>query len=225
MVKRFRSPEAKRYPAEGIELTCKIRCTDRFTERSERSEKPETEASPGPASETPAEPTRKAKPLRLTSYGFWYISIPKIIVEKYRMLPDDGTLIYVYREGLPSYEDPGLDGKKITHTFKEHYHTSLAGNTMIIGLNSAWRRCHARDDDPIKHIIGHHNWPFESIYGVQKGDTVKVIIKGKRNSMSNLCTWSYYIEAYENKTGEHLEKISPSMVYKDNKWIPFEFLD
>ena len=108
-------------------------------------------------------------------YTYWYVSIPKVIVERYGILPDDGLEVFVYRKGLPSYKEANRAGRTIEYTFKEHYHTSLASRTMVIGLNSAYRRCHARDEDPIKKLIGYRNWPDDTIFGIESGDTVGMV--------------------------------------------------
>lgn len=152
-------------------------------------------------------------------YTYWYVSVPKIIVDRYGILPDDGLEVFIYRKGLPSYKE-ARKGREITYTFKEHYHTSLASKTIVIGLNSAWRRCHARDDDPIKQLTGLHNWPDDSIFGVRKGDTVDVHVESETRMLGNLCTWLQDIERFERLEKCSLERVCPSMDLVDGKFIP-----
>ena len=153
-------------------------------------------------------------------YTYWYVSIPKIIVERYGILPDDGLEVFVYRKGLPSYKEANRAGRVIEYTFKEHYHTSLASKTMVIGLNSAWRRCHARDDDPIKGLIGYRNWPGDTIFGIKSGDTVDIHVESGTNALDGLCRWLYDIERFERTEKCHLERVCPSMDLVDGKYIP-----
>lgn len=152
-------------------------------------------------------------------YTYWYVSIPKVIVERYSILPDDGLEIFVYRKGLPSYK-ANRAGREIEYTFKEFYHTSLASKTMVIGLNAAWRRCHARDDDPLKQLAGLHNWPGDTIFGIQSGDTVDVHIESENRATDNLCAWLVYIERFEKEKKCSLERVCPSMDLVDGKYIP-----
>lgn len=172
-----------------------------------RSRSPEKNRYPNDGIEFAAKVRCIQKTSQSGSYGYWYVSVPKLIVDKYGLLPDDGIEITVNREGLP-------------YPVKEFYHTAMAGGTMVIGLNSAWRRCHARDDDALKKLAGLRNWPIDTIFGVREGDVVNVLIKGKKNVLSNLCTWSYYIEHFEKVTGERLERIVPSMDLVDGHWVP-----
>lgn len=193
MVERTYYPESKRWPSEGIKFVGKIRA--------------------------------KEKASSFGGYAYWYVSIPKIIVDRYGLLPDDGLEVFIYRKGLPHYpyrpmENGKETGKEITYTFNEHYHTSMAGKTMIIGLNSAYRRCHARDDDPMKVLGGRRNWSDDSIFGVKIKDTVDVYVEGRKNLMGNLCRWSYDIERFERLEKCRLERICPSMDLVDGRYIP-----